>query len=234
MSPAPDPSLVIEVEGRPVTIHLRRSARAKRLSLRLDPAGAAVMVLPVGAPVREAERFARLQRDWLATRLAAAPPTLALVPGAVVPLLGVPHLIRHDPAAPRKVAAQAGEIRVGGPIDMVSRRVEHFLRAEAAQLLTHRARTLAAQLGRPLGRVTVRDTKSRWGSCSAAGALSFSWRLVLAPDWVLTYVVAHEVAHLAEMNHGPAFWAVVERLNGDHRPARDWLKRHGPALHRIG
>ncbi|SEH56062.1 M48 family metallopeptidase [Magnetospirillum fulvum] len=234
MSPPNDPPLVIDIAGRPVTILLRRSARAKRLSLRLDPAGAAVLVLPVGMPAREAERFARLQHDWLAARLVAAPPSLALVPGAIVPLLGVPHLIRHDPAAPRKVAAQAGEIRVGGPIDMVPHRVEHFLRAEAALLLAHRARTLAAQIGRTVGRVTVRDTRSRWGSCSAAGALSFSWRLVLAPDWVLTYVAAHEVAHLVEMNHGPAFWALVERLNGDHRPARDWLKRHGPALHRIG
>ncbi|EPY02902.1 M48 family metallopeptidase [Magnetospirillum fulvum] len=234
MSPPNDPPLVIDIAGRPVTIQVRRSARAKRLSLRLDPAGAAVLVLPVGAPVREAERFARLQHDWLAARLVAAPPTLALVPGAVVPLLGVPHLIRHDPAAPRKVRAEAGDIRLGGPLDQVPRRVGAFLRAEAALLLAHRARTLAAQVGRPVGRVTVRDTKSRWGSCSAAGALSFSWRLVLAPDWVLTYVAAHEVAHLVEMNHGPAFWAVVERLNGDHRPARDWLKRHGPALHRIG
>lgn len=234
MSPPNDPPLVIDIAGRPVTILVRRSARAKRLSLRLDPAGAAVLVLPVGMPAREAERFARLQHDWLAARLVAAPPPLALVPGAVVPLLGVPHLIRHDPAAPRKVAAQAGDIRLGGPLDQVPRRVGAFLRAEAALLLAHRARTLAAQVGRPVGRVTVRDTKSRWGSCSAAGALSFSWRLVLAPDWVLTYVAAHEVAHLVEMNHGPAFWAVVERLNGDHRPARDWLKRHGPALHRIG
>jgi len=232
--PPNDPPLVIDIAGRPLTVTVRRSARATRLSLRLDPTGAAVLVLPLGVPTREAERFARLQSDWLAARIAAAPPPLALVPGATVPLLGVPHLIRHDLAAPRKVSAEAGEIRVGGPIDMVPRRVEHFLRSEAALLLAHRARALAAQLGRTIGRVTVRDTRSRWGSCSAAGALSFSWRLVLAPDWVLTYVVAHEVAHLVEMNHGPDFWAVVERLNGDHRPARAWLKRHGPDLHRIG
>lgn len=234
MSPPGDPPLVIDIAGRSLTVALRRSARAKRLSLRLDPAGAVVLVLPLGMPVRDAERFARQQSDWLSARLCAAPPRLALVPGAAVPLLGVPHLIRHDPAAPRKVSAEAGEIRLGGPVEMVPRRVGDFLRAEAALLLTHRARALADRLGRTVGRVTVRDTRSRWGSCSAAGALSFSWRLVLAPDWVLTYVVAHEVAHLAEMNHGPAFWAVVERLNGDPRPARAWLKRHGPGLHRIG
>jgi len=234
VSPSADSSLMIEIAGRPLTIAVRRSARAKRLSLRLDPTGSVVMVLPLGVPVREAERFALRQSEWLAARLSAAPPSQALVPGAMVPLLGVPHRICHDPAAPRKVTAEAGEIRVGGPVDMVPRRVEQFLRAEAGLVLAHRARAIAATLGRTVERVTVRDTRSRWGSCSAAGALSFSWRLVLAPDWVLTYVVAHEVAHLVEMNHGPAFWAVVERLNGDHGPARAWLKRHGPDLHRIG
>ncbi|MEJ2016123.1 MAG: M48 family metallopeptidase [Limibacillus sp.] len=114
------------------------------------------------------------------------------------------------------------------------RRVADYLKAEAKSELVWRAREMAARLERKVTRVTVRDTRSRWGSCSHQGALSFSWRLILAPEEILDYLVAHEVAHLVEMNHAPAFWRQVARLQPDHKRARAWLKREGASLWRYG
>jgi hypothetical protein len=124
------------------------------------------------------------------------------------------------------VAIVDGEIRVRGEPAHLGRRVRDHLISLARQELSRRARLHAARIGRPIARVTVRDTKSRWGSCSAKGSLSFSWRLVLAPDNVVDYVVAHEVAHLAEMNHGPRFWRLLRSLAPDSAAPRTWLTRH--------
>lgn len=226
--------LLLQIADRELSVAIRRSGTAGRMSLRLAPGGGVVVVLPMGVPEAEALRFAHSQRDWIASRLQALPHRVALVPGASVPLLGIEHAIRHEPAARRGVWAEAGVIHVSGRAEHVPRRVEEFLRAEARMVMAQRARDLAAAIGRKVGRVTVRDTKSRWGSCSADGNLSFSWRLVLAPSWVLDYVVAHEVAHLVEMNHGPAFWALVDTMVAETKPPKAWLKRHGPHLHCYG
>jgi hypothetical protein len=151
--------------------------------------------------------------------------------GVIVPVLGIPHRIRRedDPAAP-PVVIRDGEIRVRGDPAHLERRVRDHLVAMARAEFAYRARPLAARIGRKLARVGVRDTKSRWGSCSGRGNLSFSWRLIFAPEPVIDYVVAHEVAHLAEMNHGPRFWRLVESLSPDSAAARAWLKRHRSRL----
>lgn len=212
---------------------VRRSGTARRMSLRMTPGGV-VVVVPMGVPLAEAERFAHHQRDWIAGRLDATPERIALAPGVELPFMGIAHTISHQPTARRGVWAEEGRINVSGGAEHVARRVESFLRDEARLVLAHRSRILAEGIGRRVNRVSVRDTRSRWGSCTAAGDLSFSWRLILAPAWILDYVVAHEVAHLAEMNHGPGFWRLVETLTGDPKPARSWLKSHGPGLHRYG
>jgi predicted metal-dependent hydrolase len=108
-----------------------------------------------------------------------------------------------------------------------------FLKIEARNALVPAAEAFAAQLSKPIGRISLRDTRSRWGSCSGAGNLMFSWRLVMAPPAVLHYVAAHEVAHLQEMNHSQVFWDVVARLMPDYRIHRAWLKKHGAKLHRV-
>lgn len=213
---------------------IRRSALARRITLRVDPAAGVVMVLPARAVLAEAHRFLLAHRVWVAERVARLPARVALTPGAVLPLAGQLHTIHHDPKARRGVWAEDGILHVSGQPEHVSRRVSDFLREEARRVITPQAHSLAARLQRKPGRVTIRDTSSRWGSCSSSGDLSFSWRLVLAPDWVLTYVVAHEVAHLVEMNHSPAFWSLVEGLVAQAKTARAWLKRHGPELHRYG
>jgi len=220
--------------GAPVSI--RVSPRARRLLLRIDAASRQVeLVLPRGVPAEDGLKFLAAQRGWIAARLLALPIPVPFAEGAIVPVFGVPHRIRceADSAAP-PVAILGGEIRVRGDPAHLARRVRDHLVRLAREDLTRRARLCAARIGRPLARVGVRDTKSRWGSCSAKGALSFSWRLVLMPEAVVDYVVAHEVAHLAEMNHGPRFWRLVRSLTPDCAMPRAWLKRHRGRLFSYG
>jgi predicted metal-dependent hydrolase len=220
--------------GAPLSI--RVNPRARRLLLRVDASTRKVeLILPSGVPAEHGLRFLAAQRGWIAARLEALPPSVPFAEGAVVPVFGVPHRIRRegDPAAPPVVIVDT-EIRVRGDPAHIARRVRDHLIALARQELSHRARLCAARIDRPIARVGVRDTKSRWGSCSAAGALSFSWRLVLMPEDVVDYIVAHEVAHLAEMNHGPRFWRLVRSLTPDSAAPRAWLKRHRSRLFSYG
>ena len=212
--------------GAPLSIRVH--PRARRLLLRVDAASRGVeLVLPYGVPAEDGLRFLAAQRGWIAARLDALPLPVPFAEGAIVPVLGIPHRIcrETDPAA-APLAIVDGEIRVRGDPAHLARRVRDHLAQLAGRELSRRARACAAQIGMRVARVTVRDTKSRWGSCSAAGCLSFSWRLILAPEQVIDYVVAHEVAHLAEMNHGPRFWRVVAAFTPDHAAPRAWLKRH--------
>ncbi len=220
--------------GAPVSI--RVNSRARRLLLRIDASARKVeLVLPYGVPAEHGLKFLAAQRGWIAARLDALPPAVPFAEGAIVPVFGVPHRIcrESDPAAP-PVRLVDEEIRVRGDPEHVARRVRDHLVRLARQELTRRARLLAARIGKPITRVGVRDTKSRWGSCSGTGSLSFSWRLVLAPEPVVDYVVAHEVAHLAEMNHGPRFWRLVRTLTPDPAAPRAWLKRHRSRLFSYG
>jgi predicted metal-dependent hydrolase len=216
--------------GAPLAI--RVSPRARRLSLRVDAAARGVeLVLPRRFSVDLAIGFVARHRGWIAARVAAMPPPLHLADGATVPVFGVPHRIcRVVDASAAPVTIIDGEIRVRGTPEHLPRRVIDHLKALARRDFAHRARELAARLGKSVTRVGVRDSKSRWGSCSSKGALSFSWRLVFAPEAVVDYVVAHEVAHLVEMNHGPRFWRVVASLVPDAAAPRAWLRRHRAEL----
>ena len=216
--------------GAPLSI--RVNPRARRLLLRIDAAERRIeLVLPRGIPAEHGLKFLDAQRGWIAARLEALPRQVRFAEGAVVPVFGVPHRIRRvdDPEMPPVVIAD-GEIRVRGAPVHVPRRVRDHLAHLAARELARRARLYAASIDKRVMRVTVRDTKSRWGSCSSTGNLSFSWRLVFAPEPVVDYVVAHEVAHLAEMNHGPRFWKLVRSLTPDTATPRAWLKRHRSEL----
>jgi predicted metal-dependent hydrolase len=212
--------------GAPVTI--RVSPKARRLSLRVDAAKRGVeLVLPRRFSPETALGFVASHRGWITARIAAMPPPRHLGEGASVPVFGVPHRICRelDPAAP-SVRIAEGEIRVRGDPAHLPRRVRDHLTALAKRDFAARARTTAARIGKGIARVGVRDPKSRWGSCSSSGALSFSWRLIFAPEAVIDYVVAHEVAHLVEMNHGPRFWRLVATLVPDVDKPRAWLRRH--------
>lgn len=241
-SPAQAPSH-LTFDGREVPLELRVSTRARRLSLRLDPGrGGLVLTLPEGLPVERGLDFIDRQSGWIVGRLAQLPPRVPFADGAVVPILGVEHRIRHAPWARGAAWPDSGLLWVAGAAEHLPRRVADFLKAEARRQVARRAREKAARLPalaagsrmRTLGRIAVRETTSRWGSCTARGDLSFCWRLVLAPEPVLDYVVAHEVAHLVHLDHSPAFWRLCGRLAEDCEASRAWLRRQGMSLQRFG
>jgi predicted metal-dependent hydrolase len=235
MTEAGDARAHIDLEGRPVPVRLRRNRRARRLVLRIDGEGeGAVVTLPPGASRKEALDFARAKGGWILARLARLGARIPFADGAVLPILGEPHRVRHDAKARVGVIRDAGEIVISGREEHLARRLADWLKSEAKACIGPRAHAFAAALERKPGRITVRDTRTRWGSCSHAGNLSFCWRLILAPGWVLDYVVAHEVAHLLHPHHGPAFWRTVAALDVEADAARAWLRRDGEALRRYG
>lgn len=216
-------------------IRWRRSTRARRVSLRIDArAGEVVVTLPPRANRRAGMALLTTHAAWVMEKLAALSPHIALAPGSEVPLGGVPHTIRWAPGdagtrlEPGAIVVKAGEA------DDVPRKVLEFLRVEARRRMEVLSAGHAARLGVKPKALKLKDTRSRWGSCAPDGTLAFSWRLVMAPDWVLDYVVAHEVAHLRELNHSRRFWAHVSRLTPHRDAAVEWLRQNGPALLRVG
>ncbi len=223
------------IGGQSVPLTFRRNAKAKRLILRLDSkTGGAVVTLPKGAFESEGLRFAKSKADWIAGRLERLPESIPFTDGATVPLLGIDHIIRHCPDKRGTAWVEGGEIQVAGRPEFLPRRVADFLKKRAREEIVPRVQTHAEKVDRKPGRITLRDTHSRWGSCAANGNLSFSWRLVLAPPEVLDYVAAHEVAHLVHHNHSPAYWDVLRSLVPKADRHRRWLKENGPRLHGFG
>jgi predicted metal-dependent hydrolase len=228
-------SRMIELGGREVALVVRRSARARRLALRIPGHDDSVeLVLPPRAAESDGLAFLQSRAGWVIERLERMAPRVSFADGALLPLGGVPHILRHVGARGAPVRVEGNDILVAGRPDHMARRVGDWLRAEARRRIEPPAYRMAAVIDREVGRITIRDQKSRWGSCAPGGRLSFNWRLVLAPAWVLDYVVAHEVAHIAEPNHSPAFWAVVARLNPNAKTGRAWLRAEGMDLHRYG
>lgn len=227
----------IRLPGGKVPVRVRISPRARRLALRIDAQEDAVeLVLPRRTSLSRALGFIEENRDWLDKRINALPPRTVLAEGETVPILDVPHRIRRVARRRdhRHVWLEDGEIRVAAAPEQVARKIIDFLKELARKEFHRRAQRLARAIGREVRRISVRDTTTRWGSCSTNGHLAFSWRLIMAPEAVLHYVVAHEVAHLAEMNHGPRFWRLVERLAPGADGPRQWLNTHRSRLLRIG
>ncbi|MCC6888060.1 MAG: M48 family metallopeptidase [Hyphomicrobiales bacterium] len=221
-------------------VRVRRHRQARRYTLRIDLAlRQAVLTIPPRGSLREARAFAQKHGAWIAARLCRLPQAMPFVQGATVPLRGAPHRIVHRAQARGAVWAeqtQGGErlICVAGDPRHHNRRIGDFLKREARRDLVAAVRRYTGALGVAVKRVSVRDQASRWGSCSNAGVLSFSWRLILAPPFVLDYLAAHEVAHRVELNHSPRFWRLLRRINPDCVRAKAWLDAHGGDLHRYG
>lgn len=226
----------VEVGGRRVPVELKPNPRARRTTLRADAARGVIRIsLHPRTPAARAMAMLDTHRDWIAARVAAWPTPVRFAPGAVLPVEGREVRIDWSPERPRTAVLDGDRLRVGGPVEGLGGRIERFLRGRALTLLTAETRAASAKLGKPVAAVTVRDTASRWGSCSATGRIAYSWRLILAPPAVRRYVVAHEAAHLVHMNHGEAFWSLARSLYGDDvEEPRRWLKRHGASLHWIG
>jgi predicted metal-dependent hydrolase len=223
----------VRLGSRVVRYQVRRSDRARRMRMRVIPGKGIEVVLPRGFALREAASFVRRERDWVLRQL----DTLAIVgdstlsDGAKVPYLGDTLVVSITPGTANRVRRAGDKLHVtlteGTPAHAA---VESWYRREARHVLRERALLHAATLGVEIGRIAIKDTRSRWGSCSSKGNLNFSWRLLLAPDAVMDYVVAHEVAHLRELNHSPRFWAIVAHICPTYRTQRSWLRQHGPTL----
>lgn len=216
----------------PVTVSLRRSAAARRLTLRISARDGSIhLTIPRRTGLAEARAFLVRQEGWLRARLAETPPVVTVGPGTMLPVEGRPVTLL--PGTGRAPVLGDGALLVPGDPARAGARAAAFLRALARDRLAAAADAHAARLRRAPGRITLRDPRSRWGSCTSRGDLMFSWRLVMAPPPVLDYVAAHEVAHLAEMNHSPAFWTLVARLCPDFARHRAWLRAEGGELHRF-
>lgn len=215
----------------PIPLILRRSARAKRISLRISQLdGRVTLTMPKRLAMAEALAFARSKEPWIRQHLDARGVDVTVGLGSELPLGG--RMVRVVPGTGRAVRLMAEEIAVPGPADRVGKRLGAYLKELARDRLAGACDDYAARLGKPYTRITLRDTRSRWGSCTSDGALMFSWRLIMTPPEVLDYVAAHEVAHLAQMNHSPAFWEGVERIYGPYKAPRQWLRSQGNDLHR--
>lgn len=229
---------LIAKSGASVPVRVQVDKRARRVSVRIDPtAREAVATAPAPRHALDAISFASERVEWIAERLGALPPSVTFTPGAHVPLRGVLHRLQHADTG-RTVRLDLTGVMpvllVPGSHVAFADKTRGFFRAAARTDLAERVAAHAATLKVTPRSISIKDTRSRWGSCSSDGRLNFSWRLVCAPSFALDYVAAHEVAHLKEMNHSARFWRQVERCVPDWENARKWLQGHGSALHAIG
>ena len=238
--PAEPATLLVKHGSQFFAIRLRRHRRARRYTLRIHPTDReAILTMPPRGTLAEAKEFAQLHGGWIAARLGRLPKAAPFHVGTVVPLRGVAHRIVHRAGERGTVWVEtrdSGEkvLCVAGDTEHMDRRVHDFLKREARKDLQKASLAYADELGVKVKRVSIRDQSSRWGSCTSAGSLSFSWRLILAPPYVLDYLAAHEVAHLVEMNHSARFWRVVAKVCSHVERAKSWLDTHGNDLHRYG
>jgi predicted metal-dependent hydrolase len=225
----------ISLGGRVIPLVVRRNRQARRVVLRIDiEAGGIALTLPGRTALAEGLALAHERADWVLRCLDKLPARIPFADGAILPILGNELAIRHAPQTRHGVQRIDDELFVSGGSEHLPRRVGDWLKREAKREIATRAQPMAERIERTIAGLTVRDTRSRWGSCTPDGKLSFCWRLILTPEWVLDYVVAHEVAHLAHLNHGPKFWATVKSLGVKPEQARAWLDVHAERLQRIG
>ena len=234
--PAPEPC-VMQIEGKVIKLTFKRNARCKRMIMRVAKDGTGLMMtLPKRTTQAEALRFANTSKDWVLKNISNRMPALAFEDGIAIPFRGETYTV----ACPggRRGLVQFNQLTktiiVPGDLAHVNRRLTDWLKQQAHKDLTLASEHYANLMGVEFSALTVRDQSSRWGSCSAARALSYSWRLVLAPRYVLDYVAAHEVAHIQEMNHGPRFWRLVLTHCKQAKQGRAWLRHEARDLHRYG
>jgi predicted metal-dependent hydrolase len=220
----------------PLPIVIRKMRRARRMRLRLDEAEARLtLTCPWRTSRKAALAWALEQSPWIEAQMARAAPGRPFAPGALVPVHGIDRTIDWSPSAPRTVELDGASLRCGGPETGLARRIETFLKSLALETMSAETAEFAARAGVSPRSIRVGDAKSRWGSCSSDGRIRLSWRLILAPPEVRRFVVAHEVAHLRHLDHGPAFKLLEAELVGPGlRAARAELRRLGPGLRRVG
>lgn len=231
-------TMTVVFAGAVYLVRIARNRRARRYTLRIHAVTREVILtLPPRGNLADARAFAEKHGGWIASRLDRMPEPVTFADGLVLPLRGEPHRVVHRRGMRGTVWMEVdgnGErlLCVAGDAPHVGRRIVDFLKREARRDLAAASERAAVALGVGVARIAIRDQISRWGSCSAEGVLSYSWRLILAPPFVLDYLACHEVAHLIEMNHSRKFWRLVERICPDFVRAKHWLDAHGSGLHR--
>lgn len=219
-------------------VTVKRSKRAKRVALRLDPIERVInLVVPHKMPLHKAYYFAQEHEDWVREHLANMSEKITFENGAQIPIFGEDITLNIEQSSlyrKTNITREDFTIEVTTPLDDPSDKIKAFLKKHAKQGLADMATEKADRINKEITAISVKDTKSRWGSCAQDGALSFSWRLIFAPYVAIDYVVAHEVAHLRHMNHGPAFWALCESLCEDYKMGKSWMKKNGSDLMRYG
>jgi len=231
---------VLEIDGVLIPLTLRVNRRARRLIVRvMHQSGEVVVVAPSKTALKDALGFAETQRGWIGARLREVPAPVPFQPGGIVPFGGAAHSICHRPRARSGVfldndLIDGKLICVSGELAHLPRRTEDFLKREARALMAARTAEHCKALGVKTPRIVLRDPATRWGSCSEASGISYSWRLVMAPLAVADYVAAHEVAHLVHMDHSRSFWRLLAGLVPEMRAAINWLSSEGRTLHRYG
>jgi predicted metal-dependent hydrolase len=238
--PSEPQTFEVEFDQASFAVRVRRHRQARRYTLRIQAATREVILtMPPRGSLREAKEFAQKHGGWIAARMHRLPQAVPFADGTIVPVRGVEHRIAHRSGVRGTVWTETPShgmalLCVAGDAPHIERRVGDYLRREAARDLDAASRRAADELGVAIRRISVRDQSSRWGSCSTTGVLSYSWRLILAPPFVLDYLAVHEVAHLLEMNHSARFWRLVKRVCADSDRAKTWLDVHGSDLHRYG
>ncbi len=221
--------------GHIFPLEVKRAA-VRRMNLRLDMRGRAVrLTLPRFVPLGPALKWVDEKRDWVEMQLAKLPSPSPIMPGMTVPLGNDDLHLDWAESYSRRIVRVGQLLQVGGPIEALPGRLTRWLKRQALERLESESRAMAAQHSLPLTNVGVGDPSSRWGSCSSSGGIRYSWRLILAPDFVLKATVAHELAHLKHMDHSPRFHAFQREILGhDPKPAREWLRAHGAELQGFG
>jgi predicted metal-dependent hydrolase len=226
------------IDGRRVSVRLIVNPRARHVSVRIDPTRReAVATAPTKRHLKHAAQFAAERAGWIAQELSRLPKGVSLAPGSFVAFKGVEHelVLERGRGHARIEPDLIPRIVVPCPDPaLFESRLLRFFKDQAREELIDRVATHAVTLGVKPVKIQVKELRSRWGSCSVDGVLSFSWRLILAPPYVLDYLAAHETAHLREMNHSRRFWTQVKRCMADFERGRDWLHEHGCALHAVG
>ncbi|PPE79515.1 metal-dependent hydrolase [Kaistia algarum] len=235
--PTPD-HCHVEIDGERVRVALNWNPRASRYTLRLrGSVREPVVTIPYRGTLAEVRGFLDRHRGWLKARIDALPMATPLADGASIPLRGESVRLRHvgGRGTVRLQHTLTGdELVVAGDAEHLPRRVTDFLKREARADLEAATARHAAALGVTVKAIRLGDPASRWGSCSSSGTIAYSWRIIMAPPEVLDYLVAHEVAHLREMNHSPRFWRLVRTICPGMEAGKDWLHRHGASLHAVG
>ena len=210
-------------------IHLEKSTRAKHILLKQNPKGEIVLICPRLCPKMMAVRFAKTQIPWIQAHLQYAPKEQVFKSGDTITLLGNNYTLQSG----KLTEIQGDQLIISGRPEFFHRRVCSYAQKVLLNHVQQQVALLTKKLNVQAGRITLRNTSSRWGSCSSTHNLSFCWKIAFAPVDVIDYLVAHEVAHLVQLNHSPKFWALVDELTPYRAASERWLKKNGRKLQSI-